>query len=233
MEGGFIMIKLNINNTRISASNLEPLVEGNINSLFIKFTFSSEWNDLARVAVFSSGDVIVSVVLVTDTCAIPHEVLNAPGELNISLRGIGTGGNYVLCTGNEFIGRIAKSNASVPCSEAEDATPDIIDTLLADVAELKENGGGGTGSDGKSAYEIAVDNGFEGTEAQWLESLSGVNGADGHTPVKGIDYFTDADIAEIAAAVDLSGYATTAAVNNAIQSAISNIDALIGSGVIT
>lgn len=31
----------------------------------------------------------------------------------------------------------------------------------------------GTSSNGKSAYEIAVDNGFTGTEAQWLESLKG------------------------------------------------------------
>jgi hypothetical protein len=27
------------------------------------------------------------------------------------------------------------------------------------------------GDPGKSAYEIAVDNGFEGTEAEWVESL--------------------------------------------------------------
>lgn len=27
------------------------------------------------------------------------------------------------------------------------------------------------GEDGKSAYEIAVENGFEGTEEEWLESL--------------------------------------------------------------
>lgn len=32
------------------------------------------------------------------------------------------------------------------------------------------------GKDGKSAYEIAVSNGFKGTEAEWLESLRGVSG---------------------------------------------------------
>lgn len=37
------------------------------------------------------------------------------------------------------------------------------------------------GSDGKSAYEIAVDNGFVGTEAQWLASLVGATGATGDT----------------------------------------------------
>jgi len=34
-------------------------------------------------------------------------------------------------------------------------------------------GSGGTGADGLSAYEIAVNYGFEGTEAEWIESLGG------------------------------------------------------------
>ena len=45
-----------------------------------------------------------------------------------------------------------------------------------------ELGGGGSGTAGKSAYEIAVDNGFVGTETEWLESLKGADGADGVTP---------------------------------------------------
>ena len=104
---------------------------------------------------------------------------------------------------------------------------------------------------GKSAYEIAVEHGFKGTEEEWLLSLNGedgkdgadgkdgidgkdgVNGkdgvdgkdgqpgqdgkdgqdgADGYTPQKGVDYFTEADIAKIASEaadkVDLSGYQT-------------------------
>ena len=35
------------------------------------------------------------------------------------------------------------------------------------------------GKDGESAYEIAVRNGFEGTEEEWLESLKGEDGKDG------------------------------------------------------
>ena len=44
------------------------------------------------------------------------------------------------------------------------------------------------------AYAIAVKNGFKGTEAEWLASLKG---EDGHTPVKGVDYYTEEDIAEL------------------------------------
>src|SRR5690625_236542 len=39
--------------------------------------------------------------------------------------------------------------------------------------------GGSGGADGKSAYEIAVDNGFEGDEQAWLDSLVGERGPRG------------------------------------------------------
>ncbi len=39
--------------------------------------------------------------------------------------------------------------------------------------------GGGSGQDGKSAYELAVQEGFEGTVEEWLESLKGKEGEQG------------------------------------------------------
>lgn len=41
----------------------------------------------------------------------------------------------------------------------------------------------GTGADGKSAYELAVAEGFEGTLQEWLESLQGKPGPFGPAPV--------------------------------------------------
>lgn len=58
---------------------------------------------------------------------------------------------------------------------------------------------GDPGAAGKSPYDIAVDNGFVGTETEWLESLKG---ADGYTPVKGTDYWTTDDKAEIQSYID-------------------------------
>lgn len=87
---------------------------------------------------------------------------------------------------------------------------------------------GKDGVDGKSAYELAVENGFQGTKPEWLDSLHGkdgytpqkgvdyfdgkdgytpqkgidyFDGTDGYTPVKGTDYFTEADKAEMVNAV--------------------------------
>lgn len=70
---------------------------------------------------------------------------------------------------------------------------------------------------GKSAYEIAVEKGFEGTEAAWLESLKG---ASGPAPAKGVDYFTDSEKYEMVQSV-------ISAVNfseNALSTFIQNTD---------
>lgn len=41
------------------------------------------------------------------------------------------------------------------------------------------------GSPGKSAYQIAVENGFTGTEAEWLDSLIGPTGSQGPQGIQG------------------------------------------------
>lgn len=46
---------------------------------------------------------------------------------------------------------------------------------------------------GLSAYEIAVKNGFEGTEQQWLESLKGADGVDGTNGIDGSNGLNGAD----------------------------------------
>ena len=54
-------------------------------------------------------------------------------------------------------------------------------------------GGGGAGEPGKSAYEIAVEQGFEGDEQAWLESLKGDKGDPGPQGPPGADGKDGAD----------------------------------------
>ena len=62
--------------------------------------------------------------------------------------------------------------------DAQDVLVDIEGTPKR-LQEAIDNGElGGSGTAGKSAYEIAVDNGFVGTETEWLESLKGADGAE-------------------------------------------------------
>jgi hypothetical protein len=58
--------------------------------------------------------------------------------------------------------------------------------------------GTGGGTNGKSAYELALAEGFEGTLQEWLDSLVGPKGDPGKNPVKGTDYFTTEEVQEIA-----------------------------------
>ena len=52
---------------------------------------------------------------------------------------------------------------------------------------------GANGKDGRSAYEIAIENGFVGTVAEWLESLKGRDGIDGKDGLPGKDGKDGAD----------------------------------------
>lgn len=97
-----------------------------------------------------------------------------------------------------------------------------MDELLLELCILMSQEGsqgeqGPKGDPGKSAYEIAVDGGYVGTQEEWLKTLKGSKGdpgqngqdgrqgpagADGRTPVRGVDYWTESDISEINSYID-------------------------------
>lgn len=96
-----------------------------------------------------------------------------------------------------------------------------IEILLWELCTQLSQEGQGTpgpqGPAGKSAYQLAVDGGFVGTQEEWLNSLigpqgpqgvkgdtgkTGPAGENGVTPIKGVDYWTDSDIQEIHAYID-------------------------------
>ena len=54
-------------------------------------------------------------------------------------------------------------------------------------ADGKDGVDGKDGADGKSAFELAVDGGYQGTQSEWLESLKGVDGKDGIDGLPGKD----------------------------------------------
>ncbi len=80
---------------------------------------------------------------------------------------------------------ISISNNSLYLKADVDCTVELCSGDSADSVFNKAtstSGGSGTGvagADGKSAYQIAVANGFEGTEEEWLASLKGADGVDG------------------------------------------------------
>ena len=71
--------------------------------------------------------------------------------------------------------------ADFPAAYAKDIEFDDGKNLQEKLNNGELGSGGGSGTAGKSAYEIAVDNGFVGTETEWLESLKGAEGTNGAT----------------------------------------------------
>lgn len=81
---------------------------------------------------------------------------------------------------------------------------------------------GEDGADGKSAYQIALDNGFEGTEQEWLDSLKSTE-----VEVDLSNYYTKTEVDEVISNVDvnvdLSDYATKDYVIEEINTKINDL----------
>ena len=61
----------------------------------------------------------------------------------------------------------------------------IVDAEGETSATLHNGANGEKGTDGKSAYQIAVEQGYQGSESDWLTSLKGDKGEKGNTGAKG------------------------------------------------
>ena len=61
----------------------------------------------------------------------------------------------------------------------------IVDQAVAQIPSGADGKDGADGRDGLSAFEIAVNNGFIGTQEEWLSSLKGSDGVDGKVPIIG------------------------------------------------
>lgn len=104
---------------------------------------------------------------------------------------------YDITAADDFYGSDSSNNNAIIRMDFE--------AVAALINNLNTNTNTNSGTNGKSAYQLALENGFEGTEAEWIESLNGSNGyspikgvdyfdgVDGYTPIKGVDYFDGVD----------------------------------------
>lgn len=87
-----------------------------------------------------------------------------------------------MATKTELAEKASKLEMANKANITEVYTKMEMDEKLAQVQTIKGDDGadgkdGRDGRDGKNAYEIALENGFVGTEAEWLQSLKGQDGA--------------------------------------------------------
>ncbi len=188
-------LKFKVNKQHISRTDAEKAVADSRNYLRCAFSFSEDWDGTVKTAVFKKGSTVYHAVISDDKIAASVMPQLDAGKWEVSV----FGGNRItadVAVLNVFRSGYDTENAPAPpaqsvydslvalCGEAK-ATADAV---AADAAAGKFNGTGTAGKDGKdgtdgengkSAYAIAVENGFEGDEAAWLASLKGADGKDG------------------------------------------------------
>lgn len=80
----------------------------------------------------------------------------------------------------------------------------------------KDGADGKDGENGLSAYEVALKNGFQGTEQEWLESLKGADGKDGENGKDGESY-DDTELSNRVSALE----ATIGTLNDELEEVLS------------
>ena len=175
------MIKFLVKGQNIETLEHEVIAADQIAFVKIHFVFDNNWKPLHKVVQFTQDEITYNRVLGTEntSCFLPAEL--TAGTVKMSLFGYDAEATEtvrattIVKTLHIRPSGFEGENSNVP------PTPDLYQQLLQKIQSASK------GTDGKSAYEIAVEYGFVGTETEWLESLKGVDGKDGVNGKDGCD----------------------------------------------
>lgn len=179
------MMKFLVKQQKIEVLEREVLASDQIAFVSVKFVFDGAWKTLHKVVQFTQCEETYNVVLGTEgtTCLLPAEL--HPGAVKMSLFGYDAESDTtVRATTVPVTLHIRQSGFVEDSATPIPPTPDLYTQLLKKLSEMQT---GANGKDGRSAYEIAIENGFVGTVAEWLESLKGRDGIDGKDGLPGKD----------------------------------------------
>lgn len=183
------MLKFCVTGQKIELIFREQIADQQINFVDMCFLFSPDWDGLDKTVQFSQNDKTYNVHLGTDTvchCLLPADLQT--GCVSISVFGYAINGSVRATTIPIGI-NIRRSGFQDDGETPIPPTPDLYAQLIAEIdKKIASVHDGKDGADGKSAYQIAVDNGYIGTEQEWVTSLKGEKGdtgAPGATGEKG------------------------------------------------
>ena len=220
------MMKFLVKNQKIEVLEREVIASDQIAFVLVKFVFDGAWKTLHKVVQFTQCEETYNLVLGIDgtTCLLPAEL--HPGAVKMSLFGYDAESDTTLrATTVPVTLHIRPSGFVEDGATPIPPTPDLYTQLLKKLSEMQT---GTNGKDGRSAYEIAIENGFVGTVAEWLESLKGrdgLPGKDGADGLPGKDGTNGKDgkdgrNGKDGVSPDLTNYPDTDAVKALIQDAV-------------
>ena len=169
------MIKFLVKGQNIETLEHEIIADNQVSFVNVHFVFDNNWKPLHKVVQFAQDEFVYNMVLGYDgtICKLPSE-LHA-GAVKMSLFGYDTAAqDTVRATTVIHTLNIRPSGFDGESGSPIPPTPDLYQQLLKNIDEATK---------GKSAFEIAVEHGYVGTEEEWLRSLHGKDGVDG-TPGK-------------------------------------------------
>lgn len=178
-------MKFLVKKQQIDCIERDKLADGQIAFVSFRFVFDNEWEGLYKVVQFMQDENTYNISLGVDgySCKMPSELQAGCAEM--SLFGYVPDDETALrATTAPIKLRIEQSGFSSSGSEVVPPTPDLYQQLIAKIDEKIASVH--DGADGASAYEIAVENGYTGTEAEWLSSLKGEKGDAGEQGIQGI-----------------------------------------------
>ena len=178
-------MKFLVKKQQIDCIERDKLADGQIAFVSFRFVFDNEWEGLYKVVQFMQGENTYNISLGVDgySCKMLSELQAGCAEM--SLFGYAPDDETALrATTAPIKLRIEQSGFSSSGSEVVPPTPDLYQQLIAKIDEKIASVH--DGADGASAYEIAVENGYTGTEAEWLSSLKGEKGDAGEQGIQGI-----------------------------------------------
>lgn len=192
------MFLVEVDKVITNITQVEQMTSGSQNVYVVNFKFSNEWAFLKRTAVFRQGETIVNILLDDDNrCMIPWEVMQTPFvEVEVGVFGV-KGDDVVLPTVWASMGSMLQGVITGE-EPLEPPTPSVYEQLLLKWTTIEEQieSGALSGPQGESAYDIAVKDGFKGTEEEWLASLKGPKGETGATGPAGPSGECNADVIE-------------------------------------
>ncbi len=130
-------MRVSCNKNFISVTQTEEMTTGAKNVFTVYFDFDEAWENLTKSAVFKTLRRKVTVILdESNTCSVPWEVLELPGELYISVFGMSESGAVKLPTMWAELGKI-KPGAE-PGTSGKKPTVDAYAEILMLSNEMKE-----------------------------------------------------------------------------------------------
>ena len=180
------MMKFCIYGQKMELINRQTIADQQICFVDMCFLFSPDWEQLDKTAQFAQGEKTYNVHLGTGNvcrCLLPAELQT--GCVSVSVFGYAADSSVRATT--VPIGIVIRRSGFRGDGETPiPPTPDLYAQLIAEIdKKIADVHDGKDGADGKSAYQIAVDNGYPGTEQAWLASLKGDKGDTGEPGAAG------------------------------------------------